>query len=442
MRYRGSRAARAAGAGLCCALLAAGCGLLPAGGGDTRTTGRHAASGPPPRPVPHGKGSGTATDFNGDGHPDLVLDSLLNPDDSHDDDPGIGIVYGSDLGLDPAVRQLLTPARHAAPTGGVEPAVFDAEAACDLDGDGFTDLVVSTDPPYDGQGRPPVPVQILFGSPGGLTARAVKLRIPDRARFGNEWPDQPVCGDFDGDGAQDLAVTASGPRASFLRGPFTRKGAPKGAGAPLDVPGTVLAGLPSPVDVDRDGADDLLVRSGAVGRGAPGRLALGGTRGPDTAGAALPAGYEAAFGRFDGGVSVDAAVAGGGRLAVRYGIGTAAPRSASVQVAGRSVAAGDVTGDGRTDLVVSGGTTRPVLLPGSATGLRADRRQDVPKAPGMPAGARPTVLRLADYDHDGRADLVLRTVSDDRDTVTVHRGTAAGFADEPAVSFSTAAFTE
>ncbi|WP_258052631.1 VCBS repeat-containing protein [Streptomyces sp. Ru73] len=440
MRYRGTRAALAAGAALCCALLAAGCGPAPAGA-DARPT-ADAAQGPPPRPVPHGKGSRTADDFNGDGHPDLVLDSLLNPDDSHDDDPGIGIVYGSAHGLDPAARRLLTPARHAAPTKGVVPAVFDAEAACDLDGDGFTDLVVSTDPPYDGRGRPPVPVQILFGSPAGLTARAVKLRIPDRARFGNEWPDQPVCGDFDGDGAQDLVVTASGPRASFLRGPFTRQGAPRAAGPPLDVPGTVLAGLPSPVDADRDGADDLLVRSGSGGRSARSRLALGGARGPATAGAALPAGYAAAFGRFDGGGSVDAVVAGDGRLAVRYGIGTAAPRGASVRVAGRSVAAGDVTGDGRTDLVVWGGTARPVLLPGSAGGLRADRAQPVPRAPGMPSGARPDVLRLADFDHDGRADLVLRTVSGGRDAVTVHRGTPSGFAAEPTASFSTAAFSE
>lgn len=75
-------------------------------------------------------------------------------------------------------------------------------------------------------GPAPVPLQILFGSPAGLTGRAVELVIPAAARAGNDWPDQPVCGDFDGDGAEDLVVHASDGRLSYLRGPFTRKGAP------------------------------------------------------------------------------------------------------------------------------------------------------------------------------------------------------------------------
>ncbi|MFC9878693.1 FG-GAP repeat domain-containing protein [Streptomyces libani] len=258
----GRRIAATAGLGL--ALVLSACGLLsPAG--DARPSSPHRASSlPRARPVPAGHGSRTAHDFNGDGHPDLVLDSLLAPSGGHDDDPGIGIVYGSAHGLVPATRELLTPARHAAPTAGTVPASFDAETVCDLDRDGFSDLVVTTDPPYDGIGRPPVPVQLLFGSPHGLgPARAVKLRIPDRARFGNEWPDQPVCGDFDGDGAPDLAVTASGPRISYLRGPFTHTGAPKAAGAPVDIPGTALATTTplSSSDIDGDGTDDLLVRA-------------------------------------------------------------------------------------------------------------------------------------------------------------------------------------
>lgn len=120
-------------------------------------------------PVPRGAGSRVPYDFNGDGHRDLVIDDLVKaPEDRHGDDAGIGVVYGSDdRPLDPAARQLLSARANAAKSGDTLPAAFDAESACDLDRDGFTDLIVSTDPPYNGIGAPPVPLQILFGSPAG-----------------------------------------------------------------------------------------------------------------------------------------------------------------------------------------------------------------------------------------------------------------------------------
>ncbi|WP_328688579.1 VCBS repeat-containing protein [Streptomyces caniferus] len=435
------RIATAAGLGL--AVLLSSCGLL-SGSDDARRAAPHRSSSlPAARPVPAGQGSRAAGDFNGDGHPDLVLDSLLAAARGRDDDPGIGIVYGSAHGLDPATRQLLTPARNAAPTGTTVPASFDAETVCDLDRDGFSDLVVTTDPPYDGVGRPPVPVQLLFGSPRGLgSARAVKLRIPDRARFGNEWPDQPVCGDFDGDGAPDLAVTASGPRISYLRGPFTRSGAPRTAGAPLDVPGTALAATaplaPAP-DIDHDGADDLLVRSAAPGRRARGRLALGGPRGPLRAGpAAYPPGYATAFGRFAaagrGVTSVTADT--DGRLSVGGRPGTLRTGTGGIP----TLAAGDVDHDRHPDLVVGG--DRPALLSGTANGLSATvRRLPVPRLPGS-GRPRSTVLALADFDGDQHADLVLLTRRGrTHDRVTVLPGGPSGLAARPALSFTTADFT-
>ncbi|MFF7229249.1 VCBS repeat protein [Streptomyces sp. 2333.5] len=437
------RSAAAAGLGLALALLLSSCGPLSSSGAG-RPAARHRASSlPAARPVPAGHGSRTAHDFNGDGHPDLVVDSLLAPAKGHDDDPGIGIVYGSAHGLAPATRELLTPARNAAPIGRSVPASFEAETVCDLDQDGFSDLVVTTDPPYDGIGRPPVPVQLLFGSSRGLGAgRAVQLRIPDRARFGNEWPDQPVCGDFDGDGAADLAVTASGPRISYLRGPFTRTGAPKAAGAPINVPGTALATaapLSSAADLDHDGADDLLVRAAAPGHRARSRLALGGPRGPVRAGpAAYPSGYATVFGHFSAGgrgptpVTADT----NGLLSVAGRPGTLRTGTGGIP----TLAAAEVTGDGYTDLVIGG--TRPALLVGSANGLSTTvHRPTVPRVAGT---GRPlsTVLALTDFDGDGHADLVLLTRrGHTHDRVTVHPGGPSGLAPKPAVSFTTADFT-
>nr|WP_203665704.1 VCBS repeat-containing protein [Streptomyces parvus] len=236
-------------------------------------------------PVPRGTGSRVPYDFNGDGHRDLVIDDLVKaPEDSHGDDAGIGIVYGTadrDRPLDPATRQLLSARANAAKSGDTLPAAFDSEAACDLDRDGFTDLIVSTDPPYNGIGAPPVPLQILFGSPQGLTGKAVTLRIPQQARFGNEWPEQPVCGDFDGDGKADLAVTASAGQVTFLHGPFTRAGAPRSAELLPD--GGPYLYAPEPrSDTDRDGYDDLVAaaRPHAPGQAGKGTLLLGSAKGP------------------------------------------------------------------------------------------------------------------------------------------------------------------
>ncbi|MET8345902.1 FG-GAP repeat domain-containing protein [Streptomyces microflavus] len=268
-------------------LVLTGCDSSSAAGPSASATTAEAKNGDrapvPLAPVPRGKGSRVPYDFNGDGHRDLVVNDLVKaPEDLHGDDAGIGIVYGTeDSPLDPAVRQLLNARANAAKSGDTLPAAFDAEAACDLDRDGFTDLVVSTDPPYNGVGAPPVPLQILFGSPEGLTGKAVTVRIPAQARYGKEWPEHPVCGDFDGDGSTDLAVTASDGRISFLRGPFTRAGAPSGAELLTDGGPYLYAPEPE-ADTDGDGYDDLVAtaRPRTPGKAAKGTLLLGSAEGP------------------------------------------------------------------------------------------------------------------------------------------------------------------
>ncbi|MEU3180456.1 FG-GAP repeat domain-containing protein [Streptomyces albidoflavus] len=444
------RAATATATLLAAALALTACSQSPDdGGAEARSNqaGTKSRKGTPPLPVPRGKGSRAARDtaappdFNGDGHPDLILDELAKgPDDPQGDDAGIGIVYGSERGLVPGARQLLSPARTAAEVEGVLPAAFDTEAACDLDGDGYTDLVVSTDPPFDGQGRPPVPVQLVFGGPEGLTGRAVVLRVPERARFGNDWPDHPVCGDFDGDGEADLVVHASGSRLSFLQGPFTRKGAPDAAGAALPVPGDLPVGPAA--DLDGDGTSDLVVRTG--GGRAKARVVLGGPQGPTRPGPALPAATAHAFGHFagarggSGAAGLDAALATGDTLRLR----PAAPGlpAATVKIpAPGSLAAGDTDGDGLTDLALAPaeGARAVTVLPGARTGFDAAGAATLTPPGGKGDAVR--LLALADYDGDGRADLVLRTVHGaTRDTVTVHPGTAKGTAARPSLSFTSA----
>ncbi|WP_399886839.1 FG-GAP repeat domain-containing protein [Streptomyces sp. BBFR51] len=413
-----------------CLLLLAACGHGPAQATkDTAPTPVRAAQAPAQLPVPHGKGSEVADDFNGDGHRDLVLDDLVKAQ-SHADDAGIGIVYGSSRGLVPGARQLLTPKKFAAPTDGQLPAVFEAEASCDLDGDGFTDLVVTTDPPYDGQGRPPVPLQLLFGSPSGPADRAVPLTVPAKARYGNDWPERPVCGDFDGDGAEDLVVHASAGRLSYLRGPFTRKGAPHEAGAPVPSPGEAPTGPAA--DVNRDGYDDLVVRTSA----GPGKAAvvLGGPDGPTRTGVTLPTGIDVALGAFGKGKALDAAVGTLDGTAMRYDLPTAA--RGTLDTPGSMLDAADFDGDGRNELVSSGSGVR--VFPGRTTGPTT--RGTVTVTPEATGTTR--VLTAGDFDGDGLADLVVRTYQGDtKDAVEVHRGAAKALVSaEAAVTFSTSDF--
>ncbi|CAL9514274.1 FG-GAP repeat domain-containing protein [Streptomyces sp. NPDC057375] len=414
-----------------CLLLLAACGHGPAPAAEDTAapTPVRAADAPALLPVPRGGGSEVPDDFNGDGHRDLVLDDLVTAE-SHADDAGIGVVYGSPRGLVPGARQLLGPEKYAAPVDGQLPAVFEAEASCDLDGDGFTDLVVTTDPPYDGQGRPPVPLQLLFGSPSGLAGRAVPLTVPDRARYGNDWPERPVCGDFDGDGAEDLVVHASAGRLSYLRGPFTREGAPRKAGAPIPSPGEAPTGPAA--DVNRDGYDDLVVRTSA----GPGKAAvvLGGPDGPARTGVTLPTGVDVALGAFGKGKALDAAVGTPDTTALRYDLPTAS--RGGVDTPGSLLDAADFDGDGLSELVSSGSAVR--VYPGRATGPTTRGAVTV-----RPASAGTTrVLTAADFDGDGLADLVLRTHrGDTEDTVEVHRGTAKGVVTaRAAVTFSTSQF--
>ncbi|MFY7567184.1 FG-GAP repeat domain-containing protein [Streptomyces sp. WI04-05B] len=422
-------------AALCTLLALTACGPLADDGGAATPTPVKVAKAPAQRPIPQGDGSKVADDFNGDGHRDLVLGDLVK-DQLHTDDAGIGIVYGSPVGLVPGARQLLSPARQAARTKGQLPAVFDAEATCDLDGDGFTDLVVSTDPPYDGQGQPPVPLQLLFGSPDGLTGRAVTLVIPAQARAGNDWPDQPVCGDFNGDGAQDLVVHASDVQLSYLRGPFTRKGAPKKAGAPIAAPGNVPTGPAA--DVNHDGYDDLIVRT-ADGT-AKSAVVLGGPAGPTRTGAVLPEGIDVALGRFGKGRDLDAAVGAMDETSLRYDLPDATP--GTLASPGSMLHTGDFDGDGRDELVSSGSRLRVFRAPTAATGL---------STAGMVTVAPPTwgttrVLTVGDFDGDGRADLAVRTYRGETwDEVAVYPGAKASgktglVAAKPSVTFSTSEF--
>ena len=118
----------------------------------------------------------------------------------------------------------------------------------DVDGDGFDDLLVH---------GAPGPLELYRGDAGGL-ARAPALRIDapvDAHHFGQ----LVACGDFDGDGATDLVVSAHGAwKVYAYRGPDLIDRAAPTRTIDVEVGKDVIVGLHA-ADFNGDGFDDLAI---------------------------------------------------------------------------------------------------------------------------------------------------------------------------------------
>ena len=376
------------------------------------------------------------SDFNGDGHADVAAGA---PDDAAGQG-SVSIVYDPVGGGSGATKQTI-PGSALALDGSFGAALTSGY----FDADCYADLAVSA----PGHRR----VVVLRGSAGGLTIEGAGTfgvaDIPGADRHSN-FGYALGAGDFNADGVDDLAVGAPGPM--FYDGDsepaFSDGGAvgifPGSAGGVTATGGkwimegaAGMAGVASEYDAlgaafaagdfNGDGFTDLAI-------GAPGE---------------------------DGGYWNESGGAGG-LLAVRggpgglTGTGSAFLDQSSPGVPGtheqgdefgRSLAAGDVTGDGRADLVVgSPGESLGDLewagsisiLPGSSGGPTgtgsSSFTQDTADVPGT--GERYDTfgagLAIADLNGDGRPDLAVSSPGEDvgatADTgsVTVLYGTARG----------------
>ncbi|MEV8055344.1 FG-GAP and VCBS repeat-containing protein [Streptomyces antimycoticus] len=169
-----------------------------------------------PKPI-EGITKGTAGaslgDFNGDGYDDFAT-AIRPTSASRGPLPArLAVVYGSAHGLDP---------RHRLVVDGAEDDYVGPLLRTDLDGDGFTDLVTArfrhTSSP---RGERAGETVMLRGGPRGLAA-------PRPLRGGAAGFLALAVGDFDGDGAADLLASAADGRGAVrvLYGPFGTKAGP------------------------------------------------------------------------------------------------------------------------------------------------------------------------------------------------------------------------
>ncbi len=172
----------------------------------------------PEQPGAHG-GQGLAVgDFDGDGETDIAL-GIEDYDVEGSEDHGQVRVYRGVPGalVDPADPWILNG------EGSFDQLGYSV-AGCDVDGDGFDDLIAGAPSLDDDRGADTVGatggVQVWFGGPGGFTAALDNNVVPDPDRiwFANRVGGAPdarlaeagtalATGDLDGDGLCDIAVS-------------------------------------------------------------------------------------------------------------------------------------------------------------------------------------------------------------------------------------------
>lgn len=397
--------------------------------------------------------SGMQGDFNGDGYRDLAIAAPLGKISGKAGAGYVAVVYGTKNGLDKSKRTIISQATTGIP-GTPETGDYfgDRLTTGDLDGDGYTDLVVGVHAEQIGDTDSFGVLTVVWGGASGLKS-AVDISAP-LPKYRNELGWGLASGDFDGDGRTDLAaVNIAAPELNIFKGPVSRTGKAAGlvgidtysqTGINAD---RIVAG-----NVNGDGATDLLVM-GQEENGDAYRtrsvLYKGGKTGLK-ASSKVAGGYDAVISDVDkdgyGDIvtgnfmekSADEPNGGlGGAITVTYGSAAGLSTRTPVRITqdttgvpgtakkgdrfGWSLAAGDTNGDGYADVAIGApseatgskrATGTVTVLRGSAKGLTGTGSksftQDTASVPGA-AEAEDQFggsVELTDSNKDGRADLV------------------------------------
>jgi hypothetical protein len=399
--------------------------------------------------------SGLSGDFNGDGYRDLAIAAPIAKVSSKSGAGYVAIVYGTASGLDTSKRQIISQATDGIPGTPESGDYFgDRLTTGDMDGDGYTDIVVGVHSEKIGSTDSYGTLTVLWGGASGVKSGTdISSPLP---QYRNELGWQVAAGDFDGDGHTDLAAANnSTPALNIFRGPISRTGK---AASLIGVdtidqttiyPDQLVAG-----EVNGDGKQDLLVMGQEETSTGDYRtrsaLYLGSATGPKYS-KKLAGGYAGTIADVDKDGYGDLVTGNfmeksttepngglGGAITVTYGaaggLSTRTPVRITQDTAGVpgtgekndgfgwSLSSGDTNGDGYADVVIGSdseniGSVRHAgqvtVLRGSASGLTGtgskSYSQDTANVPGTAESEDyfGDAVFLTDANADGRAELAV-----------------------------------
>ncbi|MZD09225.1 hypothetical protein GTW43_29715 [Streptomyces sp. SID5785] len=342
-----------------------------------------------------------ADDFNGDGYADLVSAAPGGTVSAKAQAGYVAVTYGSADGVDPARKKLISRSTTGIPGSATAKQKFGTYVTKgDLDGDGYTDLVI-------GSGDATGSSVIVWGSASGLTGGT------DLPGYGRA----PQAGDFDGDGTTDLALFAGvgsygddpiAQETALWKGPISRAGKPASTGDFMDRStwwGYGDADGPACADTDECVDGPHSISGPATGK------AVGDVNGDGR--------DDIAFLNYDGDGMWANSVLYGGAAGFKRGGWAPGVRG--------SLAVGDVNGDGIDDVVTGDGDgdgmeendPQVQIAFGAEDGLSKDRVQSFDQSlPGF-YGAQEngdhlgSCIAVADVTGDGRAEVALGISGED-----------------------------
>jgi PKD repeat protein len=406
---------------------------------------------------------GTAGDMNGDGYSDLAV-GAWGYDDAGDSDAGrVDLYPGSSTGLTTTGAISLTGEIAGEHFG------YALGTAGDVDGDGYSDLLVGAEGYKYGTGK----AYVYNGTAAGLQGDAAWTATGRRGgdHFGAA---VGTAGDVDGDGYSDLVAGAWGyddPANTNAGRAYVYLGAAPGLGAdPWTAVGDeeytrLGVAVATAGDVNGDGYGDLAVGAAYADARGEAYVYLGSMAGLGGGGAWNGSGEEegdrfgfalGAAGDVNGDGYADLVVGADGydehrgKTYVYYGGSTGLTTgSADWMAAGETITAsfgyavataGDVNGDGYADLVVGapgddGGRGKVYVYHGSADGLSPGGTPDwTANGDDTMGWFGRAVATAGDVNGDGYADLVVGApmYNGERGKAYVYHGSPTGLGAQPA----------